>query len=245
MKKLAICLLVLMCAMAIVLSACSKKSTTTTTTTNSAVTTPAPVTTTTTPPPTTTTTDSGSGGSALDLLTVSYPLEELRAYFLPAHWDQLNPTVRLRVEDVSEAYPFELFREGGEHDDPYTEPYPYTVYRVEEGGYYYVFFWNGEVYFSLYLTAATRDLDLDALLAVQSLEELKALDDQYELPKYCSMPRTYTYLNADEVLMISYEDYSDSARALQHSILPRGEDGSCFGFILLLWYRFRRSFSYK
>ena len=132
-----------------------------------------------------------------EALTVSYPLEELKAYFYPANWD-VHWQNYAELPWVHDAFPIEIMRSNY-----------YTVYRVEEGGYFYVF-WDGYhngypyVRFSSYIPGDQTLHDLaDIEIGVTTLEDLLQIDHRvtYSGDELC----LWAYLNAEEVLRILYK----------------------------------------
>lgn len=70
-----------------------------------------------------------------ELLTVSYDINELDSFFIPRSYNEMlirddNDTDKelLTIYEVNESFPVEVLREG-----------EYSVYKVKQGGYYYVF----------------------------------------------------------------------------------------------------------
>ncbi len=137
-----------------------------------------------------------------NLLTEKYGIEDLREFFE-------NTGERLGIREVHEQFPIELTRSNG-----------YTMYRVREGGYYYVFWerpWSeiGDedteneptVSRTLYLSEHYKEDEVfEGIEKGRSkAEEVVEIDPYaefiYREGKLCS----YSYLNVYQVLRIEYE----------------------------------------
>ena len=132
-----------------------------------------------------------------EALTVSYPLEELTAYFYPANWDE-RWQYFAELPWVHDAFPIEIMRSNY-----------YTVYRVEEGGYFYVF-WDGHedgypyVSFSSYLPGdRTLEDFAEVEIGVTTFREMHQLDPGIWFWGNANY-LTLTYLNAEELLWVDY-----------------------------------------
>ena len=143
-------------------------------------------------------------------LTNEYDISELKEYFESSGEKQT-------ISEVNERFPIELTRSNG-----------YTVYKVKEGGYYYVFWerpWseigdedeNNEptVYSTLYLAKQYRDEEIFDEIEAGSSTAADVLNIDpyaemiYQNEKLCS----YSYLNAYEVLRIEYSFSGDIGEA--------------------------------
>ena len=134
-----------------------------------------------------------------EALTVSYPLEELTAYFYPANWDEF-PQDCAELPWVNEVFPIEVMRSNC-----------YTVYRVEEGGYFYVF-WDGyasgypAVFFSTYIPEDRTEDDFAKVEAgVTTFEEMQQMDPGMQYFASANVS-SWSYLNPEELLQIRYYD---------------------------------------
>lgn len=155
--------------------------------------------------------------SALETaLTKEYDLSELKSFFESSHVNEnigfgiTEPT--LTFSKVNQKFPSEIVRSGD-----------YSVYRVRQGGYFYVF-WSkpfdvdtnkasGEplVYFSAYLAAPVSSDLFDVLTIGQSTaEDVKAIDPSFELTFLVSHGvYSYSYLNETTILEIEYENCAE------------------------------------
>lgn len=185
------------------------------------------------------------GTKALDeLLTTEYSLAELRSYFENHNSNaaSLDPEYSsLSLEDVDSCFPVEVFRSKG-----------YTVYKVEEGGYYYVFWvmafpYNGAdtdyssgiptVYFSAYCSSH-RAVDFSSIEpGVSKASDVLLLDPDMQLDLLSSCGRfSYSYINEKSLLQIKYqvmntpEQYSDLI-VEEMTIIPRQSAASTFSRI--------------
>lgn len=189
-----------------------------------------------------------------ELLSKAYNLDEIDSFF------QLYYTVRdsvlteksskqtLMFYDVDQHFPIEVLRNG-----------MYSVYRIKEGGYYYVFWypplWQGipqrepdaplqdilAVELTAYIPSCDRQLDFStARWGSGTLEDVRTIDPYFEFDiKRSSGPTTYSYLNSHEVLEIRYkqsqeiESYSQLV-IMEKRIIDRQSAGgkTCFSSIL-------------
>lgn len=144
-------------------------------------------------------------------LTKEYDLNELRLFFKDSRANEngvlgsAKPALMFR--EVDHRYPVEILRTGG-----------YSVYRVRQGGYFYVF-WvtplvgdadrsNGEpsVYFSAYLASdISPDLFDSVTPGISTAEDIRKIDPSFELSFLISNGTfSYSYLNDGSVLQIEY-----------------------------------------
>lgn len=172
------------------------------------------------------------------LLTTDYELDKLEGFFAQTKGD--NP-INLSIEDVNNRFPIEVLRPNG-----------YSVYRVKEGGYYYVF-WTGNnslegqdallshdghvlqlesdplVYFTAYLSS-NKDKALFSSIrsGISTIEDTYMIDPYAELVDYLSHATyTYSYLNERELLRISYTTIERDNKSYDlvcsgFTIVPRG-----------------------
>lgn len=144
-------------------------------------------------------------------LTKEYDLNELRSFFKGSNANEsigFGSTVSaLRFSEVNHRYPVEILRTGG-----------YSVYRVSQGGYFYVF-WikpfatgtsqsNSEpsVYFSAYLTSDISPDLFDSLTpGISTAEDVQRIDPSFELSFLNSNGIfSYSYINDETILQIEY-----------------------------------------
>ena len=144
-------------------------------------------------------------------LTKEYDLNELRSFFKGSNANEsigFGSTVSaLRFSEVNYRYPVEILRTGG-----------YSVYRVSQGGYFYVF-WikpfatgtsqsNSEpsVYFSAYLTSDISPDLFDSLTpGISTAEDVQRIDPSFELSFLNSNGIfSYSYINDETILQIEY-----------------------------------------
>ena len=144
-------------------------------------------------------------------LTKEYDLNELRSFFKGSNANEsigFGSTVSaLRFSEVNYRYPVEILRTGG-----------YSVYRVSQGGYFYVF-WikpfatgtsqsNSEpsVYFSAYLSSDISPDLFDSLTpGISTAEDVQRIDPSFELSFLNSNGIfSYSYINDETILQIEY-----------------------------------------
>ena len=144
-------------------------------------------------------------------LTKEYDLNELISFFKGSNANEsigFGSTVSaLRFSEVNYRYPVEILRTGG-----------YSVYRVSQGGYFYVF-WikpfatgtsqsNSEpsVYFSAYLTSDISPDLFDSLTpGISTAEDVQRIDPSFELSFLISNGIfSYSYINDETILQIEY-----------------------------------------
>lgn len=147
------------------------------------------------------------------LLTQKYDLEELTEFFEERSGNvdfYGNPP--LLFSEVNEMFPVEVFRPGD-----------YTVYKVRQGGYFYVFWYyvvpydpdggtasEGEyaVYFTAYLRKKKDIAAFDSLIpGVSTAEDVRKIDPYLEIDFLRSSGTfSYSYLNKDEILEVKYKE---------------------------------------
>ena len=144
-------------------------------------------------------------------LTKEYDLNELRSFFKGCNANESigfgATTSTLMFSEVNCRYPVEILRTGG-----------YSVYRVSQGGYFYVF-WakpfvadtkqsNSEpsVYFSAYLSSDISLALFDTLTpGISTAEDVKRIDPSFELSFLNSNGIfSYSYIDAETILQIEY-----------------------------------------
>lgn len=144
-------------------------------------------------------------------LTKEYDLNELISFFKGSNANEsigFGSTVSaLRFSEVNYRYPVEILRTGG-----------YSVYRVSQGGYFYVF-WikpfatgtsqsNSEpsVYFSAYLASDISPDLFDSLTpGISTAEDVQRIDPSFELSFLISNGIfSYSYINDETILQIEY-----------------------------------------
>ena len=116
--------------------------------------------------------------------------------------------------EVNERFPVETVRPGD-----------YTVYKVRQGGYFYVF-WdhtvvddpfgfipigesgNGIVYATAYLHKEKKASEFDSLIpGVSTAEDVRKIDPYLEMDFLRSRGTfSYSYLNKDEILEVKYKE---------------------------------------
>lgn len=144
-------------------------------------------------------------------LTKEYDLNELRSFFKGSNANEsigFGSTISaLMFSEVNYRYPVEILRTGG-----------YSVYRVSQGGYFYVF-WikpfatgtsqsNSEpsVYFSAYLSSDISPDLFDSLTpGISTAEDVQRIDPSFELSFLNSNGIfSYSYINDETILQIEY-----------------------------------------
>ena len=176
-------------------------------------------------------------------LTKEYELNELKEFFEGKNANEntvfCSVASELTFSEVNQRYPVEIFRTSG-----------YTVYKVSQGGYYYVF-WidtfatdkklNSEprVYFSAYLPSSISHSLFDSLTpGVSTAEDVKKLDPSFELSFLLSSGIfSYSYLNDETILQVKYahqekiDEYSDLI-VREWIVVPRESVPSRYSVIL-------------
>ena len=143
-----------------------------------------------------------------DVLTQEYPLAELDALFCKSRSDRIeNNHKLLTITAVHEVFPIEIIR-----------PEAYSVYRVKEGGYYYVF-WTmpyaddidtnkGEptVYCTAYCSSPICSKDFDSVIKGKSTAfDVLGIDPYAEL-SFLQSNAIYSYslLDSKTIVEIKY-----------------------------------------
>lgn len=155
------------------------------------------------------------------VFTAEYDLAELRAYFESGHQNESmgglgEEKTRLTREAVKKKYPIEIERTSTDLGIG-TTVYPYyTIYKVSQGGYYYVW-WNGLknsstgeseycVFFSAHLTS-DRSVELfDSIIpGVSTAADVKKIDPYIQFNfAFSSRTPSFSYINEETVLEIRY-----------------------------------------
>ena len=144
-------------------------------------------------------------------LTISYPLSDLRAYFSPHNIVSLNAEGWLSYSEINLHFPIEITRSQG-----------YSVYRVAEGGFYYVFWINTldpdtfaqnedpQMYYSTYIPSSEVKKDFSQIKERSStLQDVVLLDPDYELQYHRSSGiYSFSYLSPEKILQVSYQTVS-------------------------------------
>ena len=152
-------------------------------------------------------------------ITNEYDLSELQTYFENCKMNEIEPLRQagnsLSFNDVNQNYPVEVLRSGG-----------YSVYKVKQGGYYYVF-WiqpfsddlseaigSPLVYFSSYLPDLKSLSEFDSLeIGKSTAKDVLQIDPSSELSFNRSTGvYSYTILENDTVLEIKYKHNGELTR---------------------------------
>lgn len=151
-------------------------------------------------------------------LTRDYDLNELRQFFEGCNINEylisVSDIVPLTFSEVNMKFPVEIIRSAD-----------YSLYKVRQGGYYYVFWYSGHstgssqrpdepvVYFSGYLSSDLPISQFDSIKpGTSTAEDVKRMDPSVEiarvLPSGSSVAHLYSfsYLNEETVLQIEYEN---------------------------------------
>ena len=149
-----------------------------------------------------------------EALTVAYPLAELEAFFRPQE-NNMRPGEVVPFAEIQKRFPIEVFRSPG-----------YSVYKVEEGGYFYVDWswepkeYEGEepqVFFCAYINGNRDPAELEALMENRWWIEAPTLENSNYLhvlaidpyaqmrPDIGACEYTVTYLNPAELLICYYQ----------------------------------------
>ena len=179
-------------------------------------------------------------------LTKEYDIKELRLFFEGSNINEnaglTSTTSRLLFSEVNRRYPVEILRTGG-----------YSVYRVSQGGYFYVF-WvktfatdadqsniEPAVYFTAYLSSDTSLKLFDSLtLGSSTAEDVKRIDSSFELCFLMSNGIfSYSFINDETLLEIEYEckeniDGYDDLVVKGKSIISRDSAPSRYSLILTI-----------
>ena len=169
-----------------------------------------------------------------DILTRTYELQKLRIFFgeIPVNeklgYNSSDHVPNLTINDVNEEFPIECLRRNH-----------YVVYKVNEGGYFYVF-WslfienmpekesehsiedtdNALVYFTAYLSPSSlkKESDFDSIKrGISTAEDVATIDPAFELSFLMSSGiRSYSLLEDGSVMEIWYEhnDHMESRKDL-------------------------------
>lgn len=177
------------------------------------------------------------------ILDREYDLLDLKDFFgnrcLNSQIEKTGTT--LYFDEVNDKYPVEVIR-----------PQGYTVYKVTQGGYFYVFWakstandedgkkYHPVVYFAVYLSASKESKDFDSLKVGESTaDDVRAIDEEAEFNFLLSRGTfSYSYLNEDEVMEIEYtisdkglDSYNDLV-IKDITIISRTKGSTCFRSIL-------------
>lgn len=181
---------------------------------------------------------------ALSTITKKYDLNELKAFFKGSNANENigfeSTTSTLTFSEVNLRYPVEIIRSGG-----------YSVYKVSQGGYFYVF-WvkslatltdrlNSEpsVYFSAYLPFDLPQSSFDSLTPGSSTaEDVQRIDPSFELSFLNSNGIfSYSYINDKTILQIEYTcrekiDGYDDLIVKEKTVVARNSVSSRYSAIL-------------
>ena len=178
-----------------------------------------------------------------DVLTSAYDLYELRAFFENRCSNSRieNTGETMYFDEVNERYPVAVIR-----------PQGYSVYKVSQGGYFYVF-WvksvdieEGErkyrpvVYFAAYLSSRLESEKFESIEVGKSTAcDVREIDTEAEFNFLLSHGiYSYSFLNENEIMQIKYtlpskgfNDYDDLI-VESMTVVPREENISQFSSIL-------------
>lgn len=144
------------------------------------------------------------------VLTTEYSLKELETFFANTSLHEegvfgtADDTRNLTMREVHRSYPIACLRKNG-----------YSVYKVKEGGYFYVFWCSSTapdgtvddvVYFTAHLSALKKADDFDAIEAgVSTAEDVCRIDPTCEfLFQLSSRTPSYSLLDDGTVMEICY-----------------------------------------
>ena len=179
-----------------------------------------------------------------NILTREYNVNELKSFFEGNSSNENMgfglTTSELLFGEVNRQYPIEIIRSRG-----------YSVYRVSQGGYFYVFWIKPVatnisqtdeeplVYFSAYLSSSTVPIIFDSLkVGISTAEDVKMIDPSFELMFLRSNGIfSYSFLNDEDLLEIEYisEDEVDGYDDLivkEIKVIPRKDAPSRYSSIL-------------
>lgn len=169
-----------------------------------------------------------------------YSLNDLKEFFKNKKNEQLGGIGELApalfLSEVDNRFPIEIIRSNG-----------YVVYKVKEGGYFYIFWIHSvdpdiepSVYFTTYLS---EELPLSkfSVLTVGSstAKDVKAVDPEFYLSFVKSSGTySYSYLNDTAILEIKYKNIAspltyDALLITKITVISRGDlEGGLYGMIL-------------
>lgn len=151
-----------------------------------------------------------------DSLTNAYSLQELRTFFSDCSvnedigFGKSDNVTTFTISEVNQQFPIEVLRTNG-----------YTVYRVDEGGYFYVF-WSESfsadsdaenperlepiVYFTAYLSSPMETDAFDVLEdGVSTAQDVYLIDESFELSFLVSNGiYSYSILDDNSIMQIEY-----------------------------------------
>ncbi len=178
-----------------------------------------------------------------DVLKAEYDLKELKDFFQSRCANSIleNKGGIMYFDEVNEMFPIEIIR-----------PQGYSVYKVSQGGYFYVFWSKGVcmvedekqfrpvVYFVAHLESQVEEAKLETLKKGKSTaNDVRKLDLEVEFnfARSCGT-FSYSYLNKDEIMEIEYTisdkglDNYDDMVIKDITIIPRTEGSTRFKSIL-------------
>lgn len=174
------------------------------------------------------------------LLTEEYSCEELKEFFLKCNRnDKSNVDTLLSFTQVNEKFPIEVLRKNNHS--------VYSVYKVKEGGYFYVFWADtaqdalGEpiVYFSAHIESVINEnLFLTLKIGRSTAIDVQKIDPSFELDFLRSSGTfSYSLLNENEIMEIQYMDDWESCEhknliVKKMTVLKRDSTSSKFSIIL-------------
>ncbi len=177
-----------------------------------------------------------------EVLKTEYDLTELQSFFAGSDRCSTfeNPTV-LSFNEVNEQFPVEVIR-----------PQGYSVYKVSEGGFFYVFWTKSYemvegkkpckpiVYFASYIHS---ELEAEAFNYVEprisTAQDVLTIDPEAEFNFSMSYGiYSYSLLNENEMMEIRYERFGDKFEGYDDlfvesmNVIPRGKESTRYSIIL-------------
>lgn len=189
----------------------------------------------------------------VDLLKRSYERKDLTDFFgeIPPNECLMYETVanqeKLHIKAVNERFPIECIRHNGGIGY-------YSIYKVTNGGYFYVF-WSltvpsqdgldsdgrpddATVYFATYIATPPKALDFSSILeGTSTAEDVAQVDPAFELSfTFSSTVRSYSLLDDGSILEITYKPVEPirSRKDLvveRKTIVSDAQSGSCLAAI--------------
>lgn len=163
----------------------------------------------------------------LEMNLPEYSIQELCAFFKERSLNEIlgfentEEVLPLTILDVNQEFPIKCLRCTGSM---------YTVYKVQEGGYFYVF-WiypqgNSErniktlqVFSTVYLNSLKKEKDFDEIKpGISTAQDVYEIDPGLEFYFLGSSPRTYSLLDNNKVMLITYS-YSEKLNNKQDLIV--------------------------
>ena len=182
-----------------------------------------------------------------DIIFTSYDIVELDAYFLYVNSLRYDYTKteeetphHYTIDDVNKQFPIECLRSNGNA--------LYSVYKVEQGGYYYVFWSNATsiedntvsliANFVTYISEQKEYEDFsEIVVGVSTANDVKSIDRYFEFVDFMSHSTLSYSLTPKGLVEIKYDintdaDSLDSYVVSSVNVVNRDSTVSCIAYIL-------------